>query len=61
MTLRRAVGHVVAIALACLWTFASQAHLTTRLTPDMAAAVDKTYKGMHKAYKPSGLSDEQVR
>jgi len=60
MTARRTAGHGIAIALSLMWTFASQAHLTAMFTPDMAAAIDKTCKGIHKAYDFTGMSDESV-
>lgn len=43
-----------------LWTVASQAHFTGKLTPDMNSGISKDIKGMHQAFKFTGMSQEQV-
>ncbi len=60
MTVRRTIGNIIAILLACMWTFATQAHFTSRYTPDFAASIDASTKEVHPAFAFSGLSVEQV-
>lgn len=60
MGLDRTAGNIIAIVLACLWTFTSQAHLTPKYTPDMADSIQATTKAIHPAFEFSGLSVEQV-
>ena len=60
MTLRRTIGNIIAILLACKWTFASQAHFTSKNTPDFAKSIDASTKAVHPAFAFSGLAVEQV-
>lgn len=60
MNFKRTAGSLVAIMLACLWTYASQAHFTAQFTPDLAAGVDQMAEGVHEAFKFTGFSVEEV-
>lgn len=60
MRLARRIGSVIALMLACLWTVASQAHFTDRLTPDIAAGVHRSTTTLHEAFWFLSLSVNQV-
>jgi hypothetical protein len=60
MSIRHTIGNVIAILLACMWTFASQAHFTSKYTPDFASSIEASTKAVHPAFAFTGLSVEQV-
>ncbi|KAK3721287.1 hypothetical protein LTR37_003162 [Vermiconidia calcicola] len=61
MSLRRTIGNVLALFLSAFWLFPSQAHLTNKLTPDLADKIAATTATTHKAFEPTGLDADQVQ
>ena len=60
MGLSRTIGNIIAIILACLWTYASQAHFTAKLTSELAAGVDESTRTLHRAFESTGFSVNEV-
>ena len=60
MSIRRTAGNTVAILLAFVWTYASQAHFTAKLTPGVAEDINASTRTIHRAFELSDVSVDQV-